>query len=410
MQSWLAMRIEHRSFLLALSLAFTTLGLVAVEQPQGEPKGPTLSILYFDNTTKSPDFDWLRTGLSDMLTADIAASGAVTVVEREKLAEVLKEQELQLSGIVGDEDAVRVGGILAAKRIVYGSFIVMGKSLRVEARLVDTQSAAILGAVSAEGGIDEALALERKIAVGMLNALGIQARAAPSSGGTSRPEAAAAYYRGLAALDSGAYKEAETRFMEASALDPAYAKPQAGLEAAYRFLKDFKRQRQQHELAVIASSLQRLRSRVEGRFYSFSDMVARPKDFGLADAQAASAAYSADPRGYAGESPVQAMWNMQMLLLEMGQKADAYFSDKELSARCNESIEALAAAAERQFPKDPFLAEALYAALIPLRQTGRWAELKVACERIMADWPDYRMGQSVEDMYEAALDKLSGKN
>jgi TolB-like protein len=406
------MRKKHKAFAIALSLALASVGLLAEEQPQAGPKAQTLSILYFDNTSKSAEFDWLRTGLSDMLTTDIAAAatGAVTVVEREKLAEVLKEQELQLSGAVKDDDAVRMGSILAARKIVYGSFIVAGGSLRIEARLVDTESAAVLGAVSAEGKTDQSLALERKIAVGLLGSLGVQAGSAPSSGGTSQADAAAAYYRGLAALDSGAYKEAQARFMEASALDPAYAKPQAGLEAAYRFLKDFKRQRQQHELAAIASSLQRLRSRIEGPFYGFADMVARPKDFGFADAQAATAAYTADPRGYAGESPVQAMWNMQMLLLEMEQKAAAYFSDQALSGRCDAAIEALAAAAGKQYPKDPFLPECLYAGLFPLKAGGRWAELKEACERIMTGWPDYRMAEAVEDMYQAALDKLSGKD
>ena len=404
------MAMKRKYILVALSLVFSTLDVVFGQEAELGPKATTLSILYFDNLSKSPDFEWLRTGLSDMLTTDVAASGAVTVVEREKLAEVLKEQELQLSGAVKDDDAVRMGAILAAERIVYGSFIVAGQSLRIEARLVDTGSAAVLGAVSAEGKKDEALALERKIAAGILNSLGIPARVAPSSGGTSRPDAAAAYYRGLAALDSGAYREAQARFTEASALDPAYAKPQAGLEAAYRFLKDFKRQRQQHELAAIASSLQRLRARVEGTFYGFSDMVAKPKDFGFADAQAATAAYAADPRGYAGATPVQAIWNMQMLLLEMGQKAAEYFSDKELSGRCDEAIEALAAAADKRYPKDPFLAETQYAALFPLKAGGRWAELKAACERIMSDWPDYRMAQAVEDMYQAALDKLSGKD
>lgn len=406
------MKRKHRLALSVLSLvggAACLLGAQTAVRDAPEAKGPTLSVLYFDNVSKSQELDWLRSGLSDMLATDIAASGAATVVEREHLAEVLKEQELQLSGMVRDEDAVRMGSILAARKIVYGSFLAAGKTLRIEARLVDVESAAVLGAVSAEGGEGEALALERRIAAGMLGALGVRTSSAPNSGGASRTDAAEAYYRGLAFLDSGAYEDAAAKFKESSALDPAYSKPQAGLEAAYRFLKDFKRQRQQHEMAVIASSLQRLRARLDGGFYGFADMVQRPKDFGFADAQAASAAYQADPRGYAGDSPVQALWNMQMLLLEMAQKAEDYFADKDLSKRCWDEVEALAAEADKRYPKDPFLSEALYAALLPLRLEGRWADLKSACERFMSDYPAYRMIASVEDMYQAALDKLSGK-
>lgn len=385
-------------------------GAIAAQSPQaGAGSERTLSVLYFDNVSKSADYDWLRIGLSDMLSSDIASSGAVTVVERENLAKVLAEQELQLSGAVDDSDAVRVGQILAAKRLVYGSFVVSGSSLRIEARLVDAQSAAVLGAVSAEGAGSGALELERKLASGLLAALGVRQLSAPSSGGTSAPEAAAAYYRALAALDSGDYVGAREGFLAAGELDPAYAKPQAGLEEAYRFLKDFKRQRQQHEIAVIASSLQRLRTRIGGPFYSFADMATRPRDFGFADAQAAAAAYSLDPRGYAGDSPVQAIWNMQVLLLEMEGKARDYFSDVALEKRCRDEIEGLAAAADRGYPKDPFLAESLYLALFPLKEGSRWTELKAACERIMTSWPDFRMAQAVEDMYQSALDRLAGK-
>ncbi len=162
--------------------------------------------------------------------------------------------------------------MLAATKIVYGSFVASGQSLRIEARLVDTQSAVVLGAVRAEGSTGEVLELERKIASGILGALGIGVAPAPNSGGTSVPDAAAAYYRGLAELDAGGYEAAASQFQKAAELDPAYQKPQAGLEAAYRFLKDFKRQRQQHEFASIVASLQRLRSRIDGEFYGFADM------------------------------------------------------------------------------------------------------------------------------------------
>ncbi|MDA8427177.1 MAG: FlgO family outer membrane protein [Treponema sp.] len=399
----------------ALCIALAATGDLAAAQSQaagpasaaaGPAGGPTVSILYFDNLAKSADFDWLGIGLSDMLTTDLASSRLVTVVERERLAKVLKEQELQLSGLTRESDAVRVGEILAVKDIVYGSYVVAGSSLRIEARLVDTRSAAVLAAVGAEGTTGEVLGLERKVAAGLLAALEPGAGPGSPTAGTEVQDAAAAYYRGLAELDAGAYQAATAHFQAAAGLDPAYPKPQAGLEAAYRFLKDFKRQRERHEMAAIAASLQRLRSRVEGPFYSFGDMVRRPRDFGFADAQAA---YTSDPRGYSGDSPVQAMWNMQMLFLEMGQKAVDYFSETTLADRCDRQILDLAAAAEARYPKDPFLPECLYAALLPLRRESRWAELKSACERLMTGWPDYRMASSVEEMYQTALDKLSGK-
>ena len=369
---------------------------------------PTLSVLYFENHSRSQDLDWLSSGLADMLASDIAASGAARVVERERLAAVLEEEELQLSGALSDEGAVEVGRMLAAQRIVLGSFALAGTTLRLDARIVDAGSAQVLGAASAEGSAEDPLALERRLASSLLAVLGAKVAGAPDSGGTSVAAAAAAYYRGLEALDSGTYGEARARFLEAAALDPAYAKPQASLEDAYRILKDFRRQRQQHEMAAIAASLQRLRSRVDGGFYRFADMVQRPGDFGFADAQAASAAYQADPRGYSGDSPVQALWNMQMLLLEMAQRAQDYGAAGALAGSCYSEVESIAARAGRDYPDDPFLKECLYAGLLPLMLSGRWADLKAACEAFMAAYPDYRLAQAVEDMYGASLGGLSG--
>ncbi|HTX72333.1 MAG TPA: CsgG/HfaB family protein [Rectinemataceae bacterium] len=374
------------------------------------PVRQTLSILYFDNLARVSDFDWLRAGLSDMLTTDIAASGAVTVVEREQLATVLKEQELQLSGVVQESDAVRMGMILAATRIVYGSFVVSDGKMSIDARLVDTESAAVLGAVRAEGPAGDVLLLERKIASGLMGALGVASPSAPSSGGASVVQAAAAYYAGLAALDSGSYQDAASHFREASDLDPSYGKPQLGLEAAYRFLKDFRRGQQQKELAALASSVQRLRSRVEGKFYTMTDMATHPKDFGYADVQAAVAAMSADSMGYAGSTPAQAIGFMENLLLEMGLKAREYFGDQTFAAGCAVEIGAWAARALRDYPQDSLLAESQYPPIVQLRLDRRWPELKAACETFMARWPDFRMIDSVEDAYQESLDRLSGKD
>ena len=46
--------------------------------------------------------------------------------------------------------------------------------------------------------------------------------------------------------------------------------------------------------------------------------------------------------------------------------------------------------------------------LFGMREREHWAELKAACERLMTEWPDYRMMWAIEEMYEKALEKLKG--
>ena len=68
-----------------------------------------LSVLYFDNTAKNPDIEWIGKGLADLLTTDIAQSADVIVVERQQLDKILEEQKLSLSGLADEHSAVEVG-------------------------------------------------------------------------------------------------------------------------------------------------------------------------------------------------------------------------------------------------------------------------------------------------------------
>ena len=54
-----------------------------------------VAVLPFENHTGDPKMDVLRNGLADMLATDLAASGQVSVVERERLADVSGELSLQ---------------------------------------------------------------------------------------------------------------------------------------------------------------------------------------------------------------------------------------------------------------------------------------------------------------------------
>ena len=65
--------------------------------------------------------------------------------------------------------------------------------------------------------------------------------------------------------------------------------------------------------------------------------------------------------------------------------------------------------AEKRYPSDPFLPEVLYSELFGLRENSDWKSLKSACERLMTDYPDYRMMWAIEDMYEKALEGLKAK-
>jgi TolB-like protein len=365
---------------------------------------PTLSVLAFSNTAGAADYDWLELGLADMLSTDLASSGRLKLVERRDLDKILREQELGLSGAVDEASAPRIGKLAGAARIAYGSFVAKAGVLRIDAKVVDSETGVVAAAASAQGPEPLVLDLEAELACRLMAALGL---GSPPAASTSSLEAARSYYTGLILFDSGRYDEAVALFKAATDRDPLYAKPRAGIEESYKFLKDFKRQRQVREMNALISDIDAMKARLAAPvFMSFAAALTAPADFGYADAAAVSAAYQARPAVWSGETPVQAMWNLQNLYMELGDKGIEQSDDQLLMTRCYEEIAAVARVAETRYPKDPFLPETIYMTLFGLRERAQWSALKAACERLMSEWPDYRMMWAIEDMYEKALDGL----
>jgi TolB-like protein len=372
--------------------------------PAPAPAGPTIAVLDFTNSSGQSDYDWLKVGLADMLATDLAASGKLRLVERRDLDKVLGEQELGQSGAVDESTAPRVGKLAGASRIAYGSFLANSGTLRIDAKVVDSETGAFVAAGSAQGEASLALSLEAELAGKLMAALGVDR---PAGAGTSSIEAAKAYYSGLILFDSGKYEDAVALFKEATMRDPLYAKPRSGIEESYKFLKDFDRQRRTREINAVIADIEALKRRLAAPvFMTFAAALTNPGAFGFADAQSVTAAYRAHPAVWNGDTPVQAMWNLQRLYMDLGAKGMEQSGDANLKARCEDEIAAIARVAEERYPEDPFLPEVLYMELLDMREKSDWEALKTACERIMTQWPDYRMMWSVEDMYKKALDGL----
>jgi TolB-like protein len=392
----------------ALWMALAVASAAAAQVSPAASVAPTLTVLDFTNTAGVADFDWLRLGLADMLSTDLAASGKLRLVERRDLDKLLREQELGLSGVIDEATAPKIGMLAGATRVAFGSFLVASGLLRIDAKVVDSETGVIVAAGSAQGESSRALDLEAQLALRLMAALGVDRPAgAPSGGGTSSLAAAKDYYSGLILFDSGRYDEAVAFFKSATESDPLYAKPRAGIEESYKFLKDFKRQRQTREMNAVISDIEALKRRLAAPvFVTFADMATHPGAYGFADAQAAAAEYQAHPQVWNGATPVQAMWFLQHLYMDLGVKGMEQSNDELLKTRCAEEIAAIARVAEARYPNDPFLPEVLYMELFGMREKGDWTSLKAACERLMTRWPDYRMMWAIEDMYEKALEGM----
>lgn len=311
-----------------------------------------------------------------------------------------------MSGITDPSKAPALGKILNAQILVYGSFIVSGDALRLDAKAVKSQTGAVIAVAQAAGSVSDAFGAQAQLSARLAAALGL----ATSPGEAVKTEAAKAYYQGIGLFDQGKYAEALKLFNLAQARDPGFTKPGKSIEDAYRYLKDFKNQRYRREMNGLMADIDRQLARLSApRFYTYEDASADPERYGFKNAAMVAENYKTHPLAWAGDAPVKAIWELQNIYSDLGDLAMEYFEDADLQSYCYDRMLAWAAIADEKFPGDPFLPETIYQTLFPYRERGQWRNVKEVCERLMGDYPEYRMMWAVEDFYETALDKLDPK-
>lgn len=98
-------------------------------------------------------FAGISQGLTAELTALLVKTRRFDIMEREKLAAILKEQELQLSGAVDEQTAVRVGRLMGARYFIFGT-IASADATHTEQRVTEKEKDRITGKVRYREYID----------------------------------------------------------------------------------------------------------------------------------------------------------------------------------------------------------------------------------------------------------------
>ncbi len=89
--------------------------------------------------------------VSERLLGPLMAEGTVEVVERQLLEAVVREQRLQVSGLVDPRSVRELGRILDVDAIVTGTVTALkNDKLEINARLIDSETAKVLGTATAK--------------------------------------------------------------------------------------------------------------------------------------------------------------------------------------------------------------------------------------------------------------------
>ena len=96
-----------------------------------------LAVMPFEGKALASD---LTEPATDKMVAQMVGLRRFKVIERSALDRVMKEQKLQSSGLVDEQTAVKVGKVAGADAIVLGSITILGRSTKVNARVIDTET------------------------------------------------------------------------------------------------------------------------------------------------------------------------------------------------------------------------------------------------------------------------------
>ena len=135
--NWKAVATMCAAMMASCSLG--AFGAPAKDRPTVYP----LAILPFQDRGSGVEGYGAKVG--DLLLALLVTNPRLYLVERADLEKVIKEHQLNLSGMVDPNQATRVGQLTGAKILVTGSVIEVGDSLYVVAKIIGTETSRVLG-------------------------------------------------------------------------------------------------------------------------------------------------------------------------------------------------------------------------------------------------------------------------
>jgi TolB-like protein len=193
-------------------------------------------VLYFSNGAfvRHADYEPLSKGIAEMLIAELAASPHLQVVERDRLQQLLAEQDLGAAGRLDPATAARIGRILGARYMLTGGFVIDGKDrMRLDLRAVDVETSAVEYVESVRGKAEDALDLISELGGRVVSRLRLPPTPRAGRPASGRGPERAARLRALMLMSRGLYEKdrgelaaAAGYFRQALEADPGFERAQ----------------------------------------------------------------------------------------------------------------------------------------------------------------------------------------
>ena len=123
------------------------LDVASQEKPDARAADAKLTVAVLDFDAKDPANPDFGQQIAEITSAMLSGEPGFTLVNRTALTRVLQEQELNLTGLVDNNQAVKVGKLVGARIMVTGRAFRLGKRTFITAKLIGTETSLVDGVV-----------------------------------------------------------------------------------------------------------------------------------------------------------------------------------------------------------------------------------------------------------------------
>ena len=127
--------------------------------------GPVVAVLDFNNTTKKFYLDELEKSFPALLKTELSQKKSLFIVERQKIDDILKEQDFVLSDLAEDKDKqTKVGNLIGADYVITGDISENDKQIRVDVAITKISNGHVIGEKAIAPSKEQAGAMAKMLA------------------------------------------------------------------------------------------------------------------------------------------------------------------------------------------------------------------------------------------------------
>jgi TolB-like protein len=216
-----------RSFAVALLLS----GIAAVQvdaRQTGAPRAVRIAVVGLNAASIGGGHDHaaIAENLTSMMMSELGNRGAIELIERHRVADLLEQRYASATGQIDDRAAIEIGSMLGADYIVRGGVTFAGQDARFDLRIMHVETGQIHRTFKQTGRQRDFLAIVESVGNQFLTDLRLPERVAEV---VVPPAAVLAYSRGLDFERRGERQRAAAMFQRALELFPAHPTASAAL-------------------------------------------------------------------------------------------------------------------------------------------------------------------------------------